>query len=673
MFFERGWGQVKSLKMEMISIIGGVVILVCVLLGAGATYIASDAMTRDMNARLQENARNASQIVGGILDKELKVLEQVAGRTRISNPENPMADRAAAMSEDKNRNKYEDVFFIEPDGVAYFHDGSTQNLADREYFRIAMSGSRNVSDTLISKSTGKIVVVFAVPVLFEGKQIGVLGVTRNAEYLSDAIRDVNVKGSSYSFITSDEGIFQAHINPDLVNSQYNLYEETKKDPRMNRLKALMEDMNAGNSGYGDYWFQDMEKILGYAPIPGAKWGVSITVPRAEAMAGVSATRTTVIIISLILVAFGIAGAVFVGIRQAKPIAMAAAHAMVLAGGDLRADVPESFLKRKNEIGQLSRAIRTMTENFRGLVGSITNLSEQVASSSEELTATADQVQQTAGDIARTISDIASGATDQAQNTETGVRNANDMGAIIEKNVTSLTILSQSSDSMKHSINDGLGVIETLRDSAAITARGTDLIGEVTRKTNESAARIGEASSLITAIASQTNLLALNAAIEAARAGEQGRGFAVVAEEIRKLAEQSATATRTIDAMVRELSENSGISVKTTAEVSGNVVRQMESVHLTDKNYHRVEQAVNQSLEAIQDTSTKMDQLKQRKDQIMDVMQGLLAIAQENAASTEEVSASVQVQASSIREMSEASHQLALMAQELTEQTGRFKL
>ncbi len=663
----------KSLKMEMITIIGGAIILVCLLLGGSATVIAGNAMTKEMNERLQENASNAANIIGGIVDKEVTVLEQVAGRTRISNPENPMADRVAAMKEDKERNGYENVFFVEPDGSAYFHDGSTQNLADREYFQIAMSGTRNVSDTIISKSSGNVVIAFAVPVLFGGKQIGVLGVTRNAGYLSEAIKNVNVKGSSYSFITSDNGIIQAHINAELVNSQYNLYEETKKDPRMNRLKALMEDMNSGHSGYGDYWFQDMEKILGYAPVPGVKWGVSITVPKAEAMEGANAIRMTVVMLSFILVALGIAGAVFIGSRQARPIALAAQHAMILASGDLRMDVPQAFLKQKNEIGQLGRAFRTMTENFRDLVGSISNLSEQVASSSEELTATADQVQHSASDIARTISDIASGATDQAQNTETGVRNANDMGEIIEKNVSSLSILSQSSGVMKQSINDGLGVIGSLRESASIASKGTDLIGDVTRKTNESAARIGQASSLITAIASQTNLLALNAAIEAARAGEQGRGFAVVAEEIRKLAEQSAAATKTIDAMVRELSENSGISVKTTAEVAGTVAQQLESVHLTDENYHKVESAVNKSLEAIHDTAEKMDQLKQRKDQIMDVMQGLLAIAEENAASTEEVASSVQIQSSSIREMSEASHQLAMMAQELTTQTGRFKL
>ncbi len=396
-------------------------------------------------------------------------------------------------------------------------------------------------------------------------------------------------------------------------------------------------------------------------------------PRTEALASVTGIRNAVLVLSFILLLVGCGISVFVGIRMAGPIQDSSRYAMVLAGGDLSQPVPAGSLKRRNEIGQLARSMQTMSDSFRSLVGSITSLAEQVAASSEELTATAENVQLTSTEIGRTIADIASGATDQAQNTELGVKSTQEMGSIIEENVRRLDELDSTSAIMGEKVSEGRGVVGSLRETAEGTAKGTGLIRDVTSKTDESVKRISEASTLITGIASQTNLLALNAAIEAARAGEQGRGFAVVAEEIRKLAEQSAGATRIIDDMVRELSANSNIAVRTTLEVTGTASRQMESVHRTDDAFQGIDGAVKASLEAIRIASEQTVRLNERKNRILDVMQNLLAVSEENAAGTEEVASSVQMQNAAIHEMSEASRQLAVMAQELTSLTQRFKL
>lgn len=663
----------KTIKMEMIVVFGAIVLMVCLILGTSVSIVAGTAMTHMTEEQLQKSAGNAAKIVSGILEKETTVLTQIAGRTRISDMDNPMPDRIAAMDEDLKRNGYVRLFFIAPDGKATYSDGSEKDLSAREYFKLALTGKPNVSDTITSTTDGSTVVAVAVPVYDDGNIVGVLGATRDAEYLSKAIADVNIGGSSYAFVLSSKGVLQAHKNWDLVSQQYNIFEEAKKDPRMDRLSALFTDVLAGNSGFGYYWFKDEEKLMGYTPVPGTSWGAAITIPMIEALSNVNRTILTMIIISGFMILFGVIAAAVMGIRMSKPIAEASKVATILADGNLRVEVNPKDMKRKNEIGQLANAMHIMTGSFRSLVGSISTLAEHVAASSEELTATAEQASHTSSEIARTISDIASGATDQAQNTESGVRKANEMGEIIDENVKRLGDLSNSSETMRDAVSSGMRVVEHLGDTAASTAKGADQINEVTQKTNASVTRIEEASEIISAIAVQTNMLALNASIEAARAGDQGKGFAVVAEEIRKLAEQSASATRSIDDMVRELTSHSDISVKTTAEMIHSVTRQLDSVKQTGETYRSVETAASQSLNAIGSAVQQTKQLKERKDQIMDVMQGLLAIAEENAASTEEVAASVQIQSESISEMTDASRQLAIMAQDLINQLGRFSL
>lgn len=332
----------------------------------------------------------------------------------------------------------------------------------------------------------------------------------------------------------------------------------------------------------------------------------------------------------------------------------------------------SYLKRKDEVGEITRAIATMQKNIIDILDEISKNSQNVASTSEELRATAEQNAGASEQVATTITDIAKGATEQAQSTTEGASKLLELGEQIEKERKTTEELIKASNEVEQLVQTGLKVIDNLANRTKESNEAAAIVSDTIAKTNENSKQIGEASSLIQSIAEQTNLLALNAAIEAARAGEHGKGFAVVAEEIRKLAEQSTKSTEAIDKVVKTLQNDASLAVETMEKVGAIVADQTESVRLTEEKCHEIKDAIDlskKSVEIINETSLIMEQ---KKNELLDTVQALSAVAQENAAGTEEASASIEEQSAANEEVANASEGLAKLAQELQILVDRFK-
>lgn len=496
--------------------------------------------------------------------------------------------------------------------------------------------------------------------LYKG-EFDVTNVTDMADHIqTSADTDITVFYGNTRYMTS---ILDAQGNRAIGTTAS---EEVARKVLDGQQEYFSSDANVNGAAYFGYYIPIIEN--------GNSVGMVFAgMPQADAKAQINKIISLIAGIMVLFVFLFSASTILVVKSMAKGLIRGASALEQVATGKLNVELNSKFAERKDEIGQISRAVQKLKQEITTVITEIMGNSKELHESSELLHEKTNASMEHINQIERAVDEIAQGAGSQAQETQSATENVISMGNMIEDTSKEITTLNENAKQIKTLGQDAVTTIEELQKINQKTRESMDMIYNQTNTTNSSAQRIKEATALITEIAEETNLLSLNASIEAARAGEQGRGFAVVAGQIQKLAEQSNESARQIEEIITSLLDDSGKAVETMEAVKEIMDEQNANVERTNDQVRQVIGQVDDSIAAIGRIAQQSEKLNETRITITDTVQNLTAVAEENAAGTQESAASVAQIGELIRDITRIAGQQKAIADKLKENMSIFEL
>ena len=309
------------------------------------------------------------------------------------------------------------------------------------------------------------------------------------------------------------------------------------------------------------------------------------------------------------------------------------------------DLTQQATVTEDITGAIADSVNYTVEELRNLVTSVQSTAAKVARTTAEVDLTSTELLAASNEQMNEIQATGKSVLEMAVRINTVSTQAQESAAVARQSLV-------AADSGLKAVQNAIGGMNAIRDQIQETSKRIKRLGE-------SSQEIGEITELISDITEQTNVLALNAAIQAASAGEAGRGFSVVAEEVQRLAERSADATRQITALVRAIQTDTQDAVAAMERSTQGVV---DGARLSDNagtqlgEIDQVSRRLSDLIQQISDASLREANLA---NAVADSIQNIFAV-------TEQTSEGTRATAGQVRELSR-------MAEELRQSVARFKI
>ncbi|HEX5165958.1 MAG TPA: methyl-accepting chemotaxis protein [Thermomicrobiales bacterium] len=600
---------------------------------------------------------------------------------------------------------YGDLAVFNNDGKLFA--GTGENYTDQkteDYWDKVVNlpdGQVYFSDIAVDAGSGKMAVQVAAPAYNEaGILRGVVRMLWTADSLQAVMNGLGI---------------ESDVQIDLINTRHAVVASTL-GAQIGRVYPESEAAEQALAGQQDTVSESIvatidgvdvtkDVITGYAPIRGNErlaglgWGVLVHKDADTAFAPIATIRNFAIVLLLVVGVLALAAAWYFGRKLVEPIRNLADVAGRVREGDMTA---RATVQTQDEVGQTAASVNQMLDEITALVQTkeerdnlqrqITGLLMEVSDVAEgdltvEAQVTADTlgsvadafnymigelrqiisnvnettvaVSSSSADILQTSASLARASETQAQQIADTSLAVNEMSRSIQQVSQNATVSAEVAREARNNAQAGSKAVHATIEGMQRIRSEVQETSRTIKRLGESSQEIGQIVQLIEEIANQTNLLALNAAIQAAMAGEHGRGFAVVAEEVRRLAERAAGATRQINTLVTSIQTETAEAVVSMDNSTREVVAGSRLADEAGGALVQIDGVVGRLSELIDAISDAAEQQAQASVEITQAMTNISEITQTTSTGTLQAAESV--------------NHLASLAERLRQSVATFKL
>mgnify|MGYP001182355710 FL=1 len=604
----------RKISSRIIVLFGFLVFVICTGLGLAAYITAYDTVMDVLEETLPKAAAESSATIENAVQNQLDKLHIISSLDFMKVLKNSNTDISALkafMSDEINRSGHKLMILADKNGRVVYSNGAVNDVKGDPFFESALSGNEAVSEPMLDSSGSGIVMVYAVPVKIDGETAGVLMAYRDGLELSEFAGRIKYGESGNAYIINRQGRTIAHADqniilqileaasagrpadsgdntadaassatagtsiadavssataaPEAVDAassatapadgedtgvQIRASESVSAQVGLDGFFDIQMQMTEGRLGFGEFEYNGVRKLTGFAPVEKYGWSIGIAVDREEMLSGLSSLRLTVLVISAIFLAAGLIIAYLLGKGISAPITYLSGECSIMSGGDFSRTMAAKYTKRRDEIGELARAFDNINVNvskiIRNVVSEAGSVGNAIANVNENMAALTNEIN-CMSDIINKLSqkmDENSSSAEEMNATSEEIESAVDsIAADSVKSAETAGEVSRRAEQLKATAMESQERAQEIRADVAVRLRNAI-------EQSKAVENIRVLSDAILDIASRTNLLALNAEIEAAQAGSAGQGFTVVAGEIRSLAENSKQTANEIQKVTR---------------------------------------------------------------------------------------------------------------------------
>ena len=513
--------------------------------------VVSESKTAAIEAFVKE--RRGDSVVAGHLPSVVAATRALDGMGKPADDDSPEHVKAGeparrALVHVRDAYGYSNAYLFANDGRlllrlsnsfeigANLLEGPAKESELADLFRRAKSLLQAVfADYQVYPGSAEPLTFVAHPVIDEkGAAVGVVVLQLGNKVVYDILNDLNGLGETGETIV---GLLKGDEVTYVAPSRFDPDAAFRRTVKIGGPTGVpLQKAAKGERGVGsavDY--RGKKVVASWSYIPSVRWGLVVKQDESEAYELIYYQTLAVAGLLVLTLAAVVTAALLVARSLSRPVKAAADAANRVAAGDLTTDLN---VKATGEVGQLVRAIQTMTLDLRALIGKVQKSSISLMSTATEISATSKQQERTLHDHGTSTNEAAAAVKQISATSQELLRTMNEVN----------DVAAGTADMASHGQEGLAGMDRTMRQLADSTAS----IGSKLSVISERAANINLVVATITKVADQTNLLSINAAIEAEKAGEYGLGFLVVAREIRRLADHTAVSTLDIERMVKEM-------------------------------------------------------------------------------------------------------------------------